>query len=173
MRSASVQRCVLVVLVVCLAMCGCAWQRVNVTLDSSFAGDLGELPTVEVHVLGLNKSELPVYEQCSMTEYWKPGSRMAAATDIYKMKFGEGLPTRQTLHRGSRNCKEWQRKNARYLFVAAFLPGTYEDRTGNADPRRIILPYEDKYWDNAEEIDIVIKPGSGVSCLTPHKPMDR
>ena len=58
----------------------------------------------------------------------------------------------------------------------ACLPGYGEkdDKPGDADPRRLILPLDSGQWDwsywGMSEIRIEVSLGK-VTCLTPHKPV--
>lgn len=166
---------------VCLAGLagGCEHFNVHVLLDKNDPGltdAKGTLKSIEVHIVGVNKTEFPVWEQMSMSKYWEVGNSIRESAVKYVMTFGAKSPaelvTEQVLKKNDPIWDKWDERNAEYLFVLAFLPGI-EDKPGAADPRRIFLPYdpgkwEKRYWGN-DTIKIELKSGGLTSLRQPNK----
>ena len=55
------------------------------------------------------------------------------------------------------------------LLVLAFLPGKFEDKDGNADPRRLILDRKQTPG-KSDTVDVVLHRGF-IECVTPLKPL--
>ena len=138
------------------------------SLDEGFRDAQGEMPSVEVHIVGVNDTEFEQWSSMSMTEYWR---KPPISPEIYKMKFGKGLPNPQTLKSTDPIWNRWAKKKYKSLFVLADLPVAIEDQPGDADPRRLILPSDPtKHQWNAWTIRLLIKkPPSGITCLNPPK----
>ena len=65
---------------------------------------------------------------------------------------------------------EWLRTGALHLVLIADLPGPVSDQTGNADPRRLILPLDRAAWDRKlQKLQIVVQE-SGLRLMTPRRP---
>jgi hypothetical protein len=139
---------------------------IKVELDPALAGT-----SLQVDVMGANKvSDLPKWESYSVTEYWQPGN--VARRDARKatMQFGRGRPESQILAANDPRWSEWMNTGAQYLVILADLPGSWTDRPGNADPRRVILPLDKSEWvKGTGTIEFVIQQ-SGIRLVTPKKP---
>ncbi len=139
-----------------------------------------ESKSVEVHVVGVNPSELNQWGNYSVTDYWSPGDPMresaVAQGYVYVMRFGPGLPNPQTLLKSDPIWRTWDKRDVKYMVLMAYLPQytKQDDQPGDADPRRKILPREGSHWDwsywGMDLIKVEVAPG-GVTCLTPHKPV--
>ena len=148
-------------------------------VDTTAKEDLANY-TVEMHIVGINPSEMQTWKEYSVTQYFKPGDpqRESAVRAGYAhvLRFGPGLGNRQVLKKDNPVWRKWDGRNAKYLVVMAFLPGYSEkdDKPGNKDPRRKILPYEGKSWDwfywGMDLIKLEVSH-AGVTCLTPCKMM--
>lgn len=159
-----------VVLLLVSLLAGACSRVVNVT-----ATDYICKKSVEVHLVGINKSEKERWETVSMTDYWKPESewRKGAKDYTHVIQFGQE-PCKRTLgnkdsdHKDIRN--KWKRRKAGYLFVLADLPGIFGDRDGNADARRLRLPaVGSKRWKLGQsQINIEIGR-NGITCLSKFK----
>lgn len=156
-------------LLVGLVAGGCS-RVVNVTATEDICKK-----SVEVHLVGVNRSEKEQWEKISMTNYWKPesGWRKGAKKYTHVITFGQE-PCKRTLgnkdpdHKDIRN--EWKRRKAKYLFVLAHLPDTFDDWEGDADPRRLKLPaVNSKRWKwGTSKINIKIER-NGITCLSKFK----
>jgi len=171
-------RCVAMCLLLFLAVgCGGSTGRFDVVVSMDKAWlDQGALPSVEVHLVGVNISEYPNWSKMSMTTYWKEASRADGSNPkVYIMKFGQGKPETQTLPKSDPIWKIWKEGYSQYLFVLADIPGVYVDESGDADARRLILPLDVGSWRKAKYVPVgtsviqidVAKPPSGVYCLNP------
>ena len=147
-------------------------KRLNVTimLDPALAKDPASIPTVEVNLVGVNKSELPQWKAYSMAEYWAPGNKLRAGAEKYVVRFAQTLPTSHKLERKAAIFQKWQKKTTSHLFVLADLPGVANPAPGGSDPRRMILPLHPKAW-KADSITITIKAGQLVCSPAPRRDM--
>ena len=161
-------------LILCLAaLSGCGTMKrlsVTVMLDPEMTKDPAAIPTVEVNLVGINKSEMPQWKAYSMSEYWSPGNKLRAGAEKYVVRFAQTLPSKQRLDRKNPIFQKWQDKTASHLFVLADLPGMADPKPGQPDPRRIVLPLHPKAW-KADDITITIKAGQMVCSPAPHRDM--
>jgi len=137
--------------------------------------------SVEVHVVGINPSELDEWKNYSVTKYFTPSDpkRRAAVDEKYScvMRFVQDSANPQTFTSGETVWKNWEKRNARYFVVLADIPGftDKDDKPGDMDPRRKILPLDAGQWDwafwGSKTIRIEVSSG-GVTCLTSHKPVE-
>ena len=153
---------------------GCATPRagcydVKITMAESMADSSRILPSVEVHVLGLDPVSGRQLQAFSMSDYWNPSRKK---DDFVKrvLHFGQGKENPQVLSRRDSIWDRWLGAGAEHLFVIADLQGLYEDKEDVKDPRRLILPLDPKRWQNST-LQIVIEKG-GVYCVTPRVPVE-
>jgi len=137
--------------------------NVKVFVDEADAGLRDEqtktLKSIQVDLIGVNPSEYEQWEQMSVSEYWEPTNPIRQSAYQYVMKFGDIEPTEQVLSAENKIWNRWIKENqAEHLFVFANLQGI-EDKPGDADPRRVILPLARGKWDMSAwgNIDIPIK----------------
>ena len=161
MRTILLKGHVFAVLLVALLAGGCqSGRRVNVIATDEICRK-----SVEVHLVAVNRFEKDLWEQESMTNYWTPGNPLRQSAKDYTcvIQFGKG-PCKQTLPSDHPIRKIWRDRNAEYMFVLADLPGTFTDRPGNADARRVRLPALDsECWGTLQrEINISIESGKVV-----------
>jgi hypothetical protein len=127
--------------------------------------------SVEVHLVGVNRSEKEQWEKVSMTEYWQPKNplRDSAKEYTHVFHFGEE-PCEKILSKKDPIQKVWKKKRkAEYLFIMADLPGLFPDMDGNADARRLQLPAPySKCWELLQtEIRLEIDSSKIVSLTIP------
>jgi hypothetical protein len=139
--------------------------NIKVTLDPAMIGN-----SFQVDLIGANKvSDLPKWESYSVNEYWQPENVVRRDARKATLEFGRGRPDTQVFASTDPRWSEWLATGALYLVVIADLPGSWTDRPGNADPRRVILPLDKVEWGkNTDTIEFRIQ-SSGVSLLTPKK----
>lgn len=129
--------------VLCVATSGCisrlASYDVVVNLDQSMGDEKGNLPSVELHLLGMTQADSQMMERRSMTEYWNPNRRQDS-WERSVMQFGTGKETRQVLRYKDFIWTQWNRGGAERLVVLADLPGVFQDRDSLEDPRRLVIP---------------------------------
>ena len=144
----------------------------NVSLHNSLKDVRGVLPAVEVDVVAVNNSDLPAWEQKSMTEYFAPGDPLRASADKYVFRLGEDHPS-ETLSKdsteGKKHWENWKKQGAMSLLVLSSYPSPQQDLPGDQDPRRRTLPLDCARWDKEKELLFVVK-SSGLTVVTPPKP---
>lgn len=148
---------------------GCSTIRgsrpINVTASDPICNK-----SVEVHLVGINRSEKDLWEKMSMTDYWTPGNhlRKSAQKYTYVIQFGQG-PCMVTLGKKDPIRRTWKSRKIEYMFVLADLPGVFTDSAGNADARRMQLPAANsKRWGwRDKKIDIRIEESNIVSLTIP------
>ena len=83
------------------------------------------------------------------------------------MRFGQGCQQVQTLTRSDQIWRSWRSEGARWLFVLADLPDIYEAKEAGKDPRRLILPLDEKWWPfGASKLGIELRR-AGVTLVYP------
>ena len=161
-------------LILCLAaLSGCGTMKrlsVTVMLDPEMTKDPAATPTVEVNLVGINKSELPQWKAYSMSEYWSPGNKLRTGAEKHVVRFAQTLPSKHMLDRKNPIFQKWQDKTASHLCVLADLPDMMDSKPGQPDPRRMILPLHPKAW-KADSITITIKAGQMVCSPAPRRGM--
>lgn len=140
--------------------------EVAVTLDPSLAG-----ASLQVDLVGANElSDLPKWQNYSVTEYWQPGNAFRRDANKVTLNFGRGQPMTQTLSSTDPRWAEWLSTGAMHLVILADLPGPVSDQAGNADPRRLILPLDRAAWGSkTNRLDVVVQE-SGLRLTTPRRP---
>jgi len=149
---------------------GCSGISRNRSILLTATGDVCR-KSVEVHLVGVNRSEKEQWEQVSMTEYWQPRNQLrdSAKEYIHVFHFGQE-PCERRLDKKEPIQKVWKKKRkAEYLFVLADLPGIFPDMDGNADARRLQIPAPySKCWELLQtEIRLEIDSSKIVSLTIP------
>ena len=134
----------------CLALVagGCGYD-VEVFLNPTDPGlrdKVGAVKSIQVDLIGVNETEYKRWEEMSINDYIEPGSKFGSSGEKFVMKFEQGKDSKQVLRHSDPKWDQWKRKKATHLFVIANLPGTWQDKPGDADPRRIILPLDAGRW---------------------------
>jgi hypothetical protein len=162
----------------CLAAgCDAGPYDVEISLEKSDTGlrdRMGAVRSIEVNLVGVNDTEKRRWEEMSMNDYWEPDNAIRAAAKKHVMTFGQGHDDTQVLSTKNPIWREWIKdRGASHLFILAYLPWIRKDMTGQADPRRVILPLKRERWEWSAwgDIKIPIKIGSGgMTCLRQPKP---
>lgn len=127
--------------------------------------------SVEVHLVGVNKSDKERWDGESMTKYWAPNNQLRKSAKNYThvMQFGQG-PCQRELGKKEPIRRIWKSRKAEYLYILADLPEIFDDQGGNADARRLRIPaLNSECWPFFEgKININIESG-GIVCLTSQK----
>ena len=136
------------------------------TIEVSLAPELAST-SLEVDLIGANESLSQTLAGKSVSEYFRPGDRTRQSVNAYTMKFRTEDSGPQTLALKHEKWDQWLGTGAKELFVIAYLPGSFEDKPGPLDERRLILPLMDDRWEGTR-IKIKLKRGL-VERLTPMK----
>jgi hypothetical protein len=131
-------------------------HAITVVMDSSLQGQ-----RVLVDLVGVNPSQKRQWEEKSMTEYW--GSADALRSSARKVTFEftspdkpQGIPAKDPI------WKEWLGTGATEVLALADIPnlGRRDDKPGDADARRRVLPLDAKRWaKGTKELRIILKRG--------------
>lgn len=150
---------------------GCACHGTNqfnvtVAMDDSVRQQ-GVVPRVEIDLVGVNNSDASTWSEKSMTDYFTPGDALRNSADHYIMRLDESSLS-QTLKITDPKWDDWKREGAVSLYILSSYPRA-ADASGEADPRRRIIPLDCSRWDNVTDIKVLLKSG-GLSVQTPPKP---
>ena len=144
------------------------WRyTVRVTISQGMADSVGNLPSVEVHLIALDTVDGMSFQGVKMSGYWDP-NRRPGEYHKYVMRFGGDSPTTQTLSIDHSIWRQWLNDGATHLFVLADLPGSFKDLDDVKDARRLIEPLDPSRWSH-RRLQIMLEP-DGVFCLTPRRP---
>lgn len=150
----------------------------EVALDhQAFQAELSTIPSVEINFIAVNRNEYAVWYSYSVNKYWMPDDPQRVTPvrqgETAVMTFGESPPFSQVLSRTSQIWDRWRKKKAIYLIALCNYPRTAEDRPGEADVRRVVLPLDKQRWSGyfwgRRRIRFHCSP-RGMECLTPPLP---
>ena len=142
-------------------LCGCASQGVQphsyeIRVDSSLKD-----ASMEIHAIGVNPVESARFAEMSISDYWKAGNPVRMSNTPQKVKFNFPSSGAMKLSSNSPIWAQWMSRGATDIVFITDLPGDYEDKRGNSDRRRIILPPDSSCWegDFSDENPIIIDVG--------------
>ncbi len=137
----------------------------RIELDPALAAS-----SIQLDIIGANAlSDLPKLQTYSVTDYWQPGDPLRRDSEKAVLHFGQNKPTVQVFSGSDPLWNRWLNTGALYLVVMVDLPGIATDREGNADPRRLILPLDQREWPrDTTTIELRVQE-SGIRLLTPKK----
>ncbi len=165
----------LIVSMLSVLCCGCGLTKprmgrytYQLTMNERLADSMGDMPSVEVHLIATDIADGLVLQEISMTDYWNPNRPHFEDYTKRVLFFGQGYFNTQYLSRKDPIWKSWRAINASHFFVICDLPGVYKDKKDIKDPRRLILPLDAARWKH-RLIKIVIDK-DGVFCLTDRQP---
>jgi hypothetical protein len=125
--------------------------------------------SVEIHIRGINETEKQRWQQLSMTNYWQPDSQSAksAMDRRITLYMGAGKPSIYEISKKDypEVWKKWEGNNASYLLVLVDMPivaNPYQDMSGNADARRLLVPLKNCCWKDGV-INLAIEEGSVIA----------
>jgi hypothetical protein len=131
--------------------------NIQIDVDESFRAMYGNRP-VNVDIVGVNSVEHKRWESYSMTNYWAAGDTLrATSTDkTVTLQLDPSKKEPVTVSAGDPHWATWLSgatdKDPPRIYILVQLPGTYrtaDDKPGNADSRRQILPTGSCRWDNS------------------------
>ena len=152
---------------------GIAAGRYDITLQlgSSVAGAEGaSIPSLEADLVGVSDFDMERWSNHSMTEYFGGQDTLRAEAPKYTMQFSSESPDPKTLDAKDSVWETWKQRSATHVFVLINLPGVRDDRAGDQDARRLILPLAKNRWSGR---DILIEvQRSGLVPLTRVRPAE-
>jgi hypothetical protein len=135
--------------------------KVEVLLDASL-----ERASVLVDLVGVSGSDQQVWQNYSMTKYWKEGDPMRRDAKKVVADFSGQILT-FTLAKNDPIWDKWLDAGATHLAVLAYLPGRFEDLPGNADQRRRLVSLFPNVWKEGESAVLKFEiKRSGINVLT-------
>ncbi len=165
----------IIVAVISLSSAGCANKSmramdVAVTLDQASIAPGGNLPFMDVDLIGVAPDNVKEWNEVKMNDYWQAGSTFRARYPVgerrYTMSFGQGQAT-QTLSKKDPIWAKWKQMGVKRLFVLANLPGRHDEKEGDSDQRHS-WSLESYRW-NGDKMDITISQ-SGPDLKTAMNP---
>jgi len=131
-------------------------HTISVTLDPSLQGQ-----RVLVDLVPVNPSQKRQWEEKSVTEYFGASDPLRASARKMTIELSE--PDKpQVLNVKDKIWQDWLGIGATEVFVLADLPnmGRADDKPGDADARRRILPLDPHRWESGtKELRVVVKRG--------------
>jgi hypothetical protein len=126
---------------------------------------------VEVNLVAVTDAELTSWSNYSMSQYWSPNDPRRKSADKVVLQFSreQAAARPQALHDNDPIWARWKSRGAMHLLVLAYLPDVTDDRPGNRDPRRLILPLDCSRWSDITHLKLAVRP-TGVVTLTPPRP---
>ncbi len=127
--------------------------------------------SVEVHLIGVNKSQKESWDTVSMTKYWQPENQIRKSAKPYTIvvSFEQG-PCEITIPTKHPTRRIWKKRKAEYLYILADLPGIFYDKGGNADARRLRIPaFKSECWSLLNNTIKISIDSGGIACLTTNK----
>jgi hypothetical protein len=138
--------------------------EVRITLDRSL-----DKASVLVDLVGVSGSDQMVWQNYSMTKYWKEGDPMRRDAKKVVADFSAQTLT-FTLAKNDPIWDQWLRAGAVNLAVLAYLPGRFEDVPGNADPRRRMVSLFPRVYKEGSKTVLTFEiKRSGINATTPLK----
>ncbi len=115
-------------------------------------GEELEGASMQVDLIGIPEEALPLYRTKSVSAYFEPGDTLRETATKHSLSFGRDSTPTQLFPATDPIWSQWiEGAGADYLIILADLPGLKEDRIGNADARRLILPLHKADWEAMPE----------------------
>lgn len=135
------------------------------TVDPAYTG-----ASIEVDLIGINTSEIAVWNAKSIDEYFTTGDPFRAAAPKKTFYFGEGQPEKAQLSSSDPIWQQWNDKGATHILVLADLPG-YTISMDGVDLRRQLIPRASNEWKGTPKtISIRLGPTGVVLVPSPKPP---
>jgi len=136
----------------------CPVTRLNISIDvdDSFRQAYGNR-IVNIDVVGVSPVEHKRWESYSMTKYWESGDAMRDSLSTVKLTIDPSKKEPQIIWANDSHWDKWMAgandKDPPRIYVLVQLPGTFnagkDDKPGNMDARRQILPTGSCRWDSS------------------------
>ncbi len=125
--------------------------------------------SIEVDLLGVNKSEDSYWRSVSVNKYWQPNSALRREAESRAKTTRFENAREYVLSKDDPVWAKWFGYGAYELMVIANLPGSFSD--SSADPRRLFLPLDKNQWPEAKAQTLELEVSeSQIRVLTPQKP---
>jgi hypothetical protein len=130
--------------------------------------------TVKVDLIGVNDTELERLRTKSMDEYWSGNDQTRESADKVVIELRQEHPGVQMLQSDptwKSVLERWQSRGVVWMVVLSNYPrvGTVENKPGDEDPRRRILPLRCNRWNGTPDIKIRVSR-DGLVVDTPPLP---
>lgn len=132
--------------------------NIKLSLDESLYGS-----TIQVDLIGFNEGNLGRYESYPVSTYFgDPDDSMRKLSYKKQFVFGQGQRMEQVMLSTDSLWYTWlNQERASYLLALVDLPGMFDDKESQKDPRRLIIPlrkcaWQGSWYRNVKTIDIVI-----------------
>ena len=159
----------------------CPVTRLNVTveLDPAYRAQIGD-SKVQVDIVAINPNEHQRWQNYSMTEYWNNETMRKSAPVVTLTLDG----TKEFSKSISSNDPIWQKwlaganeKDPPKIYVLAQIRKTWvaekDDKPGDQDPRRQILPLGSCRWDKDQgsppNVHLTVKPTGIITDTQPKR----
>jgi hypothetical protein len=137
----------------------CPITKLNITvdMDENLRSQLGSR-MLNLDIVALTPNESQRYENYSMSQYWDNNDALRASLKgrMITLTLDPKRPGSQTVWASDPVWNRWLKgsneKEPPLIYVLALLPGTWgtdNDKNGDQDPRRLILPTASCRWDNS------------------------
>lgn len=123
--------------------------------------------SVVVDLIPANAYDLERLRTCSVNKFWQADDPMRKDLTRVSFSFVSGNNLGREIKASDPRWEKWINSGAQYLVLIADLPGVYQDRPGNQDPRRQILPICRCYWPSGTKDLVVDVQASGLRVVTP------
>jgi hypothetical protein len=125
--------------------------------------------SIEVDLIGINTSEIAVWNAKSIDDYFTSGDPFRASVPKKTFYFGEGQPEIARLPSSDPIWREWEAKGATHILVLADLPG-YTIPMGGVDLRRQLVPRSSSDWKGTPKAIAIRLGPTGVVLVPSPKP---
>jgi hypothetical protein len=127
--------------------------NVTVALDPAYKFD-GQM---QVDIVAINPNDHQRWRDYSMTKYWEPNDAMRKSVPVYTMTLDPAKTPSQTLSASDPIWGKWlagaNEKDPPKLYVLAGIRKAWnaekDDKPGDQDPRRQMLPLGASRWDKS------------------------
>ncbi len=131
--------------------------NISIEVDDSFRQAYGNRPVL-VDIVGVSPVEHKRWESYSMTKYWEAGDtlRSTSTGSTITLQLDPSKKEPQVVTASDPHWGTWLNggndKDPPHIYVLVQLPGTFrasDDKPGNEDARRQILPTGSCRWDDS------------------------
>ncbi len=147
-------------------VCPTTKLNLSVQLDDSLRQTLQAQgkTAVLVDIVAISPTERQRWTNYSMTQYWSAGDTLRTSAPVFPLTFDPSKAQAQTLAASDPIWQKWLQgandKDGPRIFILAQLPGNWDpakdDKPGNQDPRRLILPLGACRWDGKTNVPVTV-----------------